>query len=84
MFDYYGMPSDTPFIDYVDVDLYKQIEYIEQKITDDIGCKNFKFNFVLHEFEGLLFSDVCAFKSHVTWVWDAYRGTIKHLLTTIT
>lgn len=62
MFDYYGMPSDTPFIDYVDVDLYKQIEYIEQKITDDIGCKNFKFNFVLHEFEGLLFSDVCAFK----------------------
>jgi hypothetical protein len=22
--------------------------------------------------------------SHVTWVWDAYRGTIKHLLTTIT
>ncbi|WP_406041214.1 hypothetical protein [Succinimonas sp.] len=23
-------------------------------------------------------------KSHVTWVWDAYRGTIKHLLTTIT
>ena len=22
--------------------------------------------------------------SHDTWVWDAYRGTIKHLLTTIT
>jgi hypothetical protein len=30
------------------------------------------------------FDVVHIINSHVTWVWDAYRGTIKHLLTTIT
>lgn len=44
----------------------------------------------LHDFKGLdidtgeeKWTDK-TYKSHVTWVWDAYRGTIKHLLTTIT
>lgn len=61
MFDYYGMPKDTPSIDHCDTDLYKRIEYIEQRITDDIGCNNLIFNLIVHEFEGLLFSDTEAF-----------------------
>lgn len=61
MFDYYGMPSDTPSIDYADVDIYKRIEHIEKAIADDIGCDNLLFNLVVHEFEGLLFSEPQAF-----------------------
>ncbi len=61
MLDYYGMPADTPEIDYREVDIYKRIEYIETAITKDIGCNNLIFNLILHEFEGLLFSDPQAF-----------------------
>lgn len=64
MFDYYGMPSDTPAIDYKDnSSLYSQIEYIENEITKDIGCDNLIFNLLVHEFEGLLFSDTQAFNT---------------------
>ena len=63
MFDYYGMPSNTPAIDHTDTDLYKRIEYIEQAITNDIGCNNLSFNLLVHEFEGLLFSDTQAFST---------------------
>ena len=61
MFDYYGMPNDTPAISYKDNDLYKKIEHIEQEITKDIGCNNLRFNLMLHEFESLLFSDTKSF-----------------------
>ena len=63
MFDYYGMPTNTPAIDHTDTDLYKRIEYIEQAITNDIGCNNLSFNLLVHEFEGLLFSDTQAFST---------------------
>lgn len=61
MFDYYGMSKDTPAIDYNVADIYERIEYIENEITRDIDRRNFEFNFILHEFEGLLFSDPQAF-----------------------
>lgn len=61
MFDYYGMPEDTPEIDHYDSNIYSRIEFIEKAITSDIDRKNFVFNFLLHEFEGLLFSDPQAF-----------------------
>ena len=63
MFDYYGMPTNTPAIDHTDTDLYKRIEYIEQAITNDIACNNLSFNLLVHEFEGLLFSDTQAFST---------------------
>lgn len=62
MFDYYAMPSNTPFISHIDPDIYKQIDYIEDKITEDIAQPNCFFSFMLHEFEGLLFSEPQAFK----------------------
>ena len=65
MFDLYALPNDTPGIDSNGTDIYDKAECIENSITDSIGnrFRNFLFNLVLHEFEGLLFSDVSAFES---------------------
>lgn len=57
MFDYYGMPDDTPAIDCSEVDIFKRIEIIEQAISDDMGQANLVVNLMLHEFESLLFSE---------------------------
>lgn len=56
LFDYYAMPTDTPNIECSDTDLYRRISIIENSIDNDIGMRNFFFNFCVHEFEGLLFS----------------------------
>ena len=56
MFDYYGMPENTPEIGLQDKDIYVRIAKIEDAINRDIGQENFKFHFMLHEFEGILFS----------------------------
>lgn len=61
MFDYYAMPSNTPNIDCTEVDVYKRMELIEEAINNDIGQPNCFFNFMLHEFEGILFSSPDAF-----------------------
>ena len=62
MFDYYAMPDDTPSIAHQDIDIYKRIDFIENAVNEDIGCKNLLFNLVLHEFEALLFSEPQAFE----------------------
>lgn len=56
MFDYYGMPQNTPAIDSSELDIYKRIEIIEQAINSDLNQTNLFFNLMLHEFEGILFS----------------------------
>lgn len=61
MFDYYAMPDNTPMIDCDDADLYSRIDKIEAAINQDIGLQNCHFNFSLHEFEGLLFSNPDSF-----------------------
>ena len=61
MFDYYRMPKDTPGIQSDRADLHERIELIENTINQDLGIKNCKFNLVVHEFEGLLFSKPDAF-----------------------
>lgn len=61
MIDYYAMPKDTPMIDFADPDIYSRIETIEEAINKDIGLTNCFFNFSLHEFEGLLFSNPASF-----------------------
>ena len=62
LFDYYGMPSDTPEINNQNPDLYARISTIEQAIEKDIGLPNLFFHFSVHEFEGLLFSRPEAFE----------------------
>ena len=56
MFDYYAMPTNTPNIDCAETDIYKRMKLIEEAINQDIGQPNCFFNFMLHEFEGILFS----------------------------
>ncbi len=51
------------------------LAYIIFAEKNNIGC----VHFLLNDQKELMHNN-----SHVTWVWDAYRGTIKHLLTTIT
>lgn len=57
MFDYYGMPENTPDIGLQDKDIYERIDKIEATINRDIGQENCMFHFMLHEFEGVLFSN---------------------------
>lgn len=61
MFDYYGMPKDTPSIECNVADIHIRARTIENAINNDIGYSNLLFNLVLHEFEGLLFSNPQAF-----------------------
>lgn len=61
MFDYYAMPSNTPGIGCTEVDIYNRMNIIEDAINRDIGQSNCFFNFMLHEFEGLLFSSPASF-----------------------
>jgi len=61
MFDYYAMPTNTPSIGCAEVDIYKRMVIIEEAINQDIGQPNCLFNFMLHEFEGILFSSPVSF-----------------------
>lgn len=62
MFDYYALPKQTPGLDKTDRDLYKHITEIEAAVENDIGMRNLNFNLIVHEFEGLLFSQPLAFE----------------------
>ena len=61
MFDYYAMPNNTPGIGNQDPDIIKRIEAIEATVNSDIGMRNCSFHFMLHEFEGILFSNPASF-----------------------
>ncbi len=61
MFDYYGFPKDAPEYEKCDSDIYKNIRNFERAIKDNIDQENFIPNLIVHEFEGLLFSDASCF-----------------------
>jgi len=62
LFDYYALPSDTPGMDNLPQgSSLDKILYLEESIGSDINLNNFIPNIVLHEFEGLLFSQPEAF-----------------------
>lgn len=61
MFDYYAMPTDTPEINNREKDIFKRISSIEAAINEDVGLRNCEFHFMLHEFEGILFSNPASF-----------------------
>jgi hypothetical protein len=61
MFDYYGMPKDTPGIACNLRDPMDRMLYIERQVNQDIGAENCHFHFMLHEFEAVLFSNPAAF-----------------------
>jgi len=62
LFDYYGLPPDTPGMETLPKGPpLDRILYLEKNIGKDIGAENFIPNLVMHEFEGLLFSSPEAF-----------------------
>ncbi len=59
LFDYYGLPSDTPGMATRDrfSDPFKRVEHVEQEIWNQFGkADQFRPFLTLHEFEALLFS----------------------------
>ena len=65
MFDLYAFPYDTLDLKNIPSDVYDKVKFIENTIAENIGNRfnNMVFSLVLHEFEGLLFSDVSAFEN---------------------
>ena len=62
MIDYYGLRKVIPSLIPTEGDLYERVQIIEKKVSEELrSLNNLYFNIVLHEFEGLLFSDVSAF-----------------------
>ena len=62
MLDFYGLPKDFPSQS-TGGDSTDRARMIENAFQVDIGQKNFFANIIVHEFEGLLFSDPRAFGS---------------------
>jgi len=62
MFDYYRLPNNSPGIKDSESNLYKKVKIIEKEIEADIGMPNLFFNLMVHEFEGLLFTNILAFQ----------------------
>ncbi len=60
MLDFYGLPSDFPKIKQKS-DSMTKVKAIEEAFKEDINHPNFIPNIVMHEFEGLLFSETTAF-----------------------
>ena len=59
LIDLYALPTDFPNYDACrQLPLYQRVAALEQAFADDIDETNFIANFLVHEFEGLLFSDV--------------------------
>ena len=63
MFDYYGMPSDTPGVENASGTLYERVSQIEKAVEADINMPNLFFSLIVHEFEGLLFADTSVFQA---------------------
>ena len=62
LFDYYALPHDTPGMDTLPIgSSLDKILHLEDHIGQDIAAENFIPNIVMHEFEGLLFSEPEAF-----------------------
>ncbi|MBR5041098.1 MAG: DUF4276 family protein [Clostridiales bacterium] len=86
MFDYYAMPNNTPGMNNNDPDIFARTNQIEKAIEADIGEQNCMFHFMLHEFEGVLFSNPTSFSlianndvvASVQTIRDSYQ-TPEHI-----
>ncbi len=73
LLDFYGLPVDFPAMDFKGDSLTKAKE-IRDAFESDIAQPNFIANIVLHEFEGLLFSNPSAFSE-----WFEEMGIVDSL-----
>ena len=66
MLDYYGLPSDTKGVATASGTPFEKAQHIEMSVERDLGgLNNLFFNLVVHEYEGLLFSQTTAFDGFV-------------------
>ncbi|NPE60936.1 DUF4276 family protein [Dickeya dadantii] len=78
MIDYYGLPTDFPGLDEnpaQHADIYVRIARLEQAFKQDINLPNFLANFIVHEYEALLF---CQPEKFIDWIDD--ETPVKKLL----
>lgn len=63
LFDLFRLPDDFPGKKLVPTSLnpFEKAAYLEKALSDDVGQRNFIPNLMVHEFEGLLFTDPRAF-----------------------
>jgi hypothetical protein len=63
MFDLFRLPNDFPGMNSLPATTnpYQKAAHLEQEMQADIGYSNFVSNLMVHEFEGLLYSDPQAF-----------------------
>ena len=62
MIDYYGLQKIMPSFIPARGNIYERVQLAEKKVMQNFrSLNNLYFNIILHEFEGLLFSDVMAF-----------------------
>ncbi|WP_278190052.1 DUF4276 family protein [Dickeya dianthicola] len=76
--DYYGLPTDFPGHDdnpVQNADIYVRIGRLEQAFKQDINQPNFLANFIVHEYEALLF---CQPEKFIDWIDDG--DPVKRLL----
>lgn len=62
MLDFYGLPDDFPGTNN-NTSAMSHARIIQQAFEQDIACRNFRANLIVHEFESLSFSDPSAFNS---------------------
>ncbi|MEA5574487.1 DUF4276 family protein [Calothrix sp. UHCC 0171] len=76
MFDLYALPNDFPGSDSLPKtsDPFQKAEYLEAEMGKDIGHKNFIPNLLVHEFEGLLYSNPQVF---VGWFDESVVGILQ-------
>lgn len=78
MIDYYGLSTDFPVLlnnQALQADIQVKIERLEQAFGQDINQPNFLANFIVHEYEALLF---CQPEKFIDWIDD--EAPIKKLL----
>lgn len=63
LIDFYALPSDFPGMATHSASSIGRAKLVEEAFQLDIAQSNFIANLVIHEFEGLLFSDPKAFKA---------------------
>lgn len=76
MFDLYALPNDFPGSDSLPKtsDPFQKAEYLEAEMGKDIGHQNFIPNLLVHEFEGLLYSNPQVF---VGWFDESVVGILQ-------
>ena len=65
MFDFHALPNDFPGMDCAISNARKKVENIENALKEDIAHYKFIPYIQLHEFEALLFTDICMLKAEL-------------------